>query len=217
LGRESASVVVLVFLLAAVFASLVVDADVVGPVGVHAAVVAVAEGTGADGLLAGSRGLQHAGAALESRRTMVVFGIGAGRVRVVAALLVVVLLGILIVVVILLWILFLGVVLLWIVVLVVILLRILFLGVVLLRIVVLIVILLWILFLGVVLLWIVVLVVILLRILFLGVFLLFVVAISLDQSLSRCYHSWLLSENQVKRILDESLDAEGESCRDEQE
>ena len=187
MGRESASVVVLVFLLAAVFASLVVDADVVGPVGVHAAVVAVAEGTGADGLLAGSRGLQHAGAALESRRTMVVFGIGAGRVRVVAALLVVVLLGILIVVVILLWI------------------------------VVLIVILLWILFLGVVLLWIVVLVVILLRILFLGVFLLFVVAISLDQSLSRCYHSWLLSENQVKRILDESLDAEGESCRDEQE
>jgi len=207
LGRESASVVVLVFLLAAVFASLVVDADVVGPVGVHAAVVAVAEGTGADGLLAGSRGLQHAGAALESRRTMVVFGIGAGRVRVVAALLVVVLLGILIVVVILLWIVVLIVILLWI----------LFLGVVLLWIVVLVVILLRILFLGVVLLRIVVLVVILLRILFLGVFLLFVVAFSLDQGLSRCYHSWLLSENQVKRILDESLDAEGESCRDEQE
>ena len=85
--------VVLVFL-AAFFASLVVDADVVVPVRVHAAVVAVAERSGAKSLLAGARRLQYARAALEGRWTIVVLRVGAGGVgRVVTVLLVLTLLA----------------------------------------------------------------------------------------------------------------------------
>ena len=57
---------------AAVFARLAVDADVVVPIGVHEAVVAVAQRTGLQGCLAGARRLQHARAPFKSRRAVVV-------------------------------------------------------------------------------------------------------------------------------------------------
>ena len=70
--------------LATVFASLAVHAEVVVPVGVHEAVVAVAERSGTDGLLAGTRGLKDTRASLKGGRAPVVI------IRVAAAVAVVV-------------------------------------------------------------------------------------------------------------------------------
>ena len=58
--------------LSAVLAGAVIDADVVVPVGVHEAVVAVAEGASAEGLLGGAWHLDDARALVQHRRAVVV-------------------------------------------------------------------------------------------------------------------------------------------------
>ena len=58
-------------------AGLVIDADVVVPVSVHEAVVAVAERSGADSIFAGAGWLQHAWASLKGGRAPVVVVIAA--------------------------------------------------------------------------------------------------------------------------------------------
>ena len=67
-----ASSVISFVLLAAFLARLVVDTDRVVPVGVHESVVAVAERTGAESLLAWAWRLKHAGTTLKGRRAVVV-------------------------------------------------------------------------------------------------------------------------------------------------
>ena len=57
---------------AAVFAGLAIDTDVVVPVGMHESIVAVAQRTRLQGCLAGAGRLQHTGAPFQSRRAVVV-------------------------------------------------------------------------------------------------------------------------------------------------
>ena len=71
-GRVAGLLLGLLGVLAAVFAGVVVAADVVIPVSVHEAAVAVAERALVDGTLAGAGRLQNTGALLQSRRAVVV-------------------------------------------------------------------------------------------------------------------------------------------------
>ena len=70
-GLVLVGLVGLVGLVAAVFAGPVIDADVVVPVGVHPAVVAVAERTSTEGLLARAWHLHDTGALVQDGRAVV--------------------------------------------------------------------------------------------------------------------------------------------------